>query len=244
MHNILKNTLFALSIIFAQIILPGCEINYIEKSPKTIKTRTHNFNITPEANEYLVEATPQIVFPDTIIVDNAHYNDIMMILFKDELKIYNMTSDFSQLKDTTNIGKEQCIDYTISENPIFHIPEINFKSAHLKNKECFFINAEKSVEIADCLMEMPKVILKNNIISLYSTLVGVQTFELQSDNPNSLLSKIKLTLKSNTNLAYPMEGDVDFDYNFMVLYCAGVSKVEIQCLPGSFYLNDRTVCFN
>jgi hypothetical protein len=239
MNRVFKNVLLMLNITCAQALFP-----------EIIETRVYHFEMPEEIKSIAIEAAPQIISSNTIIVDNSHYDCFIIALFEEKLEIYHMPADlprFQEFKDIVDtVDKEEFIHYTNSESPVFYAPKIELKDGYIKSIQDFFINSAKSIMVDDCLIEVPNIILNTGMIELGSFFIGTQTIELQSNNPNSLLSKIKLTFKDKTDFIFPMliEGDVDFDYNFVALCCVGVSNVEIQCLPGSFYIDGNKICFN
>ncbi len=213
-------------------------------TPVLTETRTHTLALS----EHCKEAPIQIAADNTIFVNSTpDCDNILIVFYEGKVKAYYghiPQEETPKLQDLFDVvDKNDFHFYSDLSDPLFHAPEIKFDGMYYSNPERCFINAEKSIEIEDSLIETPHVLLKTENLEIWSFLIGTQTIELQSNNPYSLLSSIKFTLKDKNDLQAIIIADVDFKYNFVALICSSASKVELQCLPESFYLDENAICF-
>lgn len=236
MNKSFKIIFFALSLVFSQVALS-----------QTIESRAYEL-ILPE---YAIEASFQTSSDKTIFVNNITDCDMAMVVFYEgKIKVYYAYPPLDTLQEIQEFfdsadKKEAPHIYSDSNDPIFHTSVVNFKDAYYYNKEHCFINAEKSINSQDCIIESPHILLKAKDIEIMSFLIDTETIEFQSNKELSLLSSIKLTLKDKTDVELQpfILGTADFDYNFVFLMCSSVDKIELRCLPESFYINENAICF-
>lgn len=243
MNKFFKITFCALGMAFSQVALSTI---ILEHRNETWRIHEHS----------LKEAVPQIISDETVIVNSTTDCDhIMIVLYENKLKIYYSDPELAGIQevqdsfndiDFNDIDQNASYFFSNTNDPIFHAPIIDFDEIYYSNTEHCFINVEESVNIENGIIECPHIELKSREIKIESFLIGTQTIEFQSNNPLSLLSSIKFTIKNKANFKWQsfIAGSIDFSDNFTVLACLSASKVELQCLPGSFYLDDNAICFN
>ncbi len=229
-----------------------------------ILSTTFNQNISPEITHYnrtytlnlyedeLEEAALQINSDNTVVVNSTNIdNNIMVVFYEGKLKVYYVHPPMEtliEIQEFFNDFKENDIPQFYSDltDPIFHTPAIKLNECHYFNTKNCLINAQESIDIQDSLIESPHILLKSREIEIEFLLDSTKSIELQSNNNNSALSSIKFILKDDAFFEFQpfITGTVDFDYNFVALMCTHANKVELQFLPGSFYLNENAIHFN
>lgn len=256
MNKFFTITLCSLSLLLNQATLPQItEVNTYRKEihlhPEEINTYSRTDTLTLH-KEFLKEPILRITPEKTIVVNSCSDSDTLLIVFyQGKLKIYHAYIPLQTLQEIQEEFNAMyaCEDiplYSNSNDPIFDTPNVKLQEAYYSNSEQCFINTEKSIDLRESIIESPHIVLKTKEIELGSFLINTHTVELQSNNQKSLLSSIKFTLKEGTNFEFQplLMGTVAFESNFAAVSCSYASKVEIQCLPGSFYLEDNAICFN
>lgn len=239
MNKFFKVIFCTLSLICNQLVLPET----------THPNRTHTLRL---AEDFIKEATLTINSDASIVVDSTpDYDTIVVVLYQGKLKIYywhpplgvrlEIQEEFDRMDKS-----EAPYTYSDSENPIFHTPEVNLEDFYYFNAKNCLINAGKSINIQNNLIESPHIALKTGYIEIMSFLISTQNIKLQSNNKLSALSSIEYTLKNKTDFKFQpfITGAADFDCNFVALICSHVSKVELHLQSKSFQLADNTICFN
>ena len=235
MNKLFKVIFCVLSIISSQVTLSGI-------------MERHAFELHVETN-LKAKVLPQIIIGNGIVVNSSDCDNILLFLYEGKLKIYANV----ELEDLIQMQKEfDSIDkyndpsgiYYDLNDPLFHVPMVDFKEIYYYNAKDCLINVEKSIALRDCIIESPYIILKSREIEAESWLINTQSIEIQSNTSDSLLSSIKFTLKDKADFQPVIMGIADFDDNFAMLICSSVSKIEVQCLQESFYLNADSIYFN
>jgi hypothetical protein len=239
MSKLFKITFCTLSILLSNITLS-----------ETVITRTWSI---PEHS--IEEAAPQITSDETIVVNSSvDCDNFTIILYDNKLKIYygHPEIELEELEDIQELldeieKKEISPTHFDSTDPIFHRPVVKFDEIYYSNSKNCFINAKKSITIdEESILECPHIVLKSSEIDIQGAfLIDTKTVELQSNKPISLLSSIKFTIKDKANYKLQpfIASFIDFKDNFAVIACLSADKVELRCLPGSFYLDGNTICF-
>lgn len=227
----------AFSIIFNQNVL----------SEMVYYNRSYTLNLFEDALE---EATLQINSDHTVVVNSTNNDNIMVVLYEGKLKVYfakPSVEDLREEQEFFNDFKKSDIPqlYTDLNDPIFHTPAIKLNECHYFNTKDCLISGEKSIGIQDSLIESPHILLKSGYIDTGFFLVGTKNIELHN-NKSSALCSINFTLNDKTDFEFQplIVGRADFDYNYVDLMCTHATKVELQFLPGSFYVKENTIYFN
>lgn len=220
MKKSLKSLLFALCVTFTQGVLAGVLFNDVDI----------NEIITPE---------------DSLVIDSLEYDNLMIVMEKGEMILYNMQSkgvDYAQkVKDgfrSMRRNKKKFSQHFSVDYLFFNSPNISFEHAYLKGLEGIFLKFSESLVLRDVLLEAPDTYLKGDRLEFSNCFVDGSCVHIEPYNDNSLVSVIKFTFKDKKRFQIPtaINADMYFKGNETKMACfvSGVSKVEIQFSPDAF----------